>query len=86
MARLFVSQRLWNVGIHNRQPTGRLGLTSMVTAREWDGMEWNGRWNGMEGIFRDGRWKIQGWNGMEDLDDGMEEDLPSFHPNSIIYF
>ena len=36
----------------------------------------------MEGKFCDGRWRLQGWKGMEDLVDGMESGLPSFHLNS----
>ena len=42
-------------------------------------MEWNGKWNGMERKFRYGIWKMPEWNGMED-------NLPYFHTNSILDF
>ena len=45
----------------------------------WDGMEWKANI-----AMKDGR--LQRWKGMEDLVDGMESSLPSFHPNSIINF
>ena len=32
-------------------------------ARAWSGMEWNGKWNGMERKFRYGIWKMPEWNG-----------------------
>ena len=45
---------------------------------EWNG-KWNGKWNGMEWKFRYGIWKMPEWNGMED-------NLPCFHTNSILNF
>ena len=36
-------------------------------------------WNGMERKFRNGIWKMPEWNGMED-------NLPYFHTNSILHF
>ena len=50
------------------------------------GMEWNGKWNGMERKFRYGIWKMPEWNGMEDFKNGMEDNLPYFHTNSILDF
>ena len=47
-------------------------------------MEWNGKWNGMERKFRYGIWKMPEWNGMEDFKNGMEDNLPYFHTNSIL--
>ena len=41
-------------------------------------------WNGIESKFSVGR--LQSWKGMEDIVDGMESGLPSFHPNPIINF
>ena len=41
-------------------------------------------WNGM--IFRYGIWKMPEWNGMEDFKNGMEDNLPYFHTNSILDF
>ena len=49
----------------------------------WNGMEDGMEWKAYFGM-EDG--KCQGWKGMEDLDDGMEDSLPSFHPNSIMNF
>ena len=49
----------------------------------WDGMEWKMEWKA-NFAMKDGR--FQRWKGMEDLGDGMESGLPSFHPNSIINF
>ena len=49
-------------------------------------MEWNGKWNGMERKFRYGIWKMSEWNGMEDFKNGMEDNLPYFHTNSILDF
>ena len=40
-------------------------------------------WNGMERKFRYGIWKMPEWNGMEDFKNGMENNLPYFHVNSI---
>ena len=37
----------------------------------------------MERKFRYGIWKMQEWNGMEDFKNGMEDNLPYFHTNSI---
>ena len=50
------------------------------------GMEWNGKWNGMERKFRYGIWKMPEWNEMEDFKNGMEDYLPYFHTNSILDF
>ena len=41
------------------------------------GMVWNGK-------FRYGIWKMPEWNGMEDFKNGMEDNLPYFHTNSIL--
>ena len=49
-------------------------------------MEWNGKWNRMERKFRYGIWKMPEWNGMEDFKNGMEDNLPYFHTNSILDF
>ena len=40
----------------------------------------------MERKFRFGRWKMREWNGMEDFKNGMEDNLPFFHTNSILDF
>ena len=40
----------------------------------------------MEQKFRYGIWKIPEWNGMEDFKNGMEDNLPYFHTNSILDF
>ena len=48
----------------------------------WYGMEWNEKWNGMERKF----WKMPEWNGMDDFKNGMEDNLPYFHTNSILDF
>ena len=50
-------------------------------ARAWYGME-----NGMERKFWYGIWKMPEWNGMEDFKNGMEDNLPYFHTNSILDF
>ena len=50
------------------------------------GMEWNGMENGMELKFRYEIWKMPEWNGMEDFKNGMEDNLPYFHTNSILDF
>ena len=42
--------------------------------------------NGMERKFRYGIWKMPEWNGMEDFKNGMEDNLPYFHTNSILDF
>ena len=55
-------------------------------SRAWYEMEWNGKWNGMERKFRYGVWKMPEWNGMEDFKNGMEDNLPYFHTNSILDF
>ena len=47
---------------------------TVLTTRAWYGME-----NGMERKFRYGIWKMPEWNGMEDLKNGMEDNLPYFH-------
>ena len=49
-------------------------------------MVWNGKWNRMEGKFWYGIWKMAEWNGMEDFKNGMEDNLPYFHTNSILDF
>ena len=46
-------------------------------------MEWNGKWNGMERKYQYGIWKMPEWNGMEDFKNGMEDNLPYFHTDSI---
>ena len=49
-------------------------------------MEWNGKWNEMEisvWNMEDARME---WNGMEDFKNGMEDNLPYFHTNSILDF
>ena len=38
----------------------------------------------MERKFRNGIWKMPEWNGMEDFKDGMEDNLPYFHNNSVL--
>ena len=43
-------------------------------------------WNGMERKFWYGIWKMPEWNGMEDFKNGMEDNLPYFHTNSILDF
>ena len=50
------------------------------------GMEWNGKCNGMERKFWYGIWKMPEWNGMEDFKNGMEGNLPYFLSNSILDF
>ena len=50
------------------------------------GMVWNGMENGMERKFRYGIWKMPESNGMEDFKNGMEDNLPYFHSNSILDF
>ena len=48
-------------------------------------MEWNRKWNGREISV----WNVEDarmeWNGMEDIN-GMEDNLPYFHTNSILDF
>ena len=51
---------------------------------EDQGMVWNRKWNGMERKFRCGILKMPEWNGMEDFKNGMEDNLPYFHTNSIL--
>ena len=48
----------------------------------WQGMVLNG----MERKFWYGIWKMPEWNGMEDFKNGMEDNLPYFHTNSILDF
>ena len=38
----------------------------------------------MEQKFRYGILKMPEWNGMEDFKNGMEDNLPYFHTNSIL--
>ena len=52
----------------------------------WNGMENGMEWNGMERKFRYGIRKMPEWNGMEDFKNGMEDNLPYFHANSILDF
>ena len=47
-------------------------------------MEWNGKWNGMKRKFWCGIWKMPEWNVMEDFKNGIEDNLPHFHTNSIL--
>ena len=47
-----------------------------------NGMEWNGNF-GMEYGRCQNEMK---WNGMEDFKNGMEDNLPYFHTNSILDF
>ena len=49
-------------------------------------MVWNGMENGMERKFRYGIWKMPESNEMEDFKNGMEDNLPYFHSNSILDF
>ena len=49
-------------------------------------MEWNEKWNGMKRKFRYGLWKMPEWNKMEDFKNGMGDNLPYFHINSILDF
>ena len=42
--------------------------------------------NGMERKFWYEIWKMPEWNGMEDFKNGMEDNLPCFHTNSILDF
>ena len=58
----------------------------MVLFHSGYGMEWNGKWNGLKRKFRYGIWKMPEWNGMEDFNSGMEDNLPYFHTNSILNF
>ena len=52
------------------------------------GMVWNGMENGIEwkGKFRYGIWKMPVWNGMKNFKNGIEDNLPYFHTNSILDF
>ena len=56
------------------------------TTRAWYGMEWNGNfgmeWNGTEISV----WKMPEWNGMKDLKNGMEDNLPCLRTNSMLDF
>ena len=40
----------------------------------------------MERKFRYGIWKMPEWNGMEDFKNGMEDNPPYFHTNSVLDF
>ena len=42
--------------------------------------------NEMEGKFRQRKWKIPKWNGMEDFKNGIEDNLSYFHINAILDF
>ena len=49
-------------------------------------MVWNGKWNGTEisvWNMEDARME---WNGIEDFKNGVEDNLPYFHTNSILNF
>ena len=46
----------------------------------------NGKWNEMERKFLCGIWKMPEWKGMEDFKNGMENNLPYFHTNSVLDF
>ena len=61
-------------------------ITTLPTLQPGHGMEWNGKWNGMKRKFRYGIWKMPEWNGMEDFKNGMEDNLPYFHTNSLLDF
>ena len=43
-------------------------------------------WNIIERKFWYAIWKVPEWNGMEDFKNGMEDNLPYFHTNSILDF
>ena len=54
-----------------------------------NGMEilvWNVEDARMEWKFWYGIWKMPEWNKMEDFKNGMEDNLPYFHTNSILDF
>ena len=61
-------------------------MISIIIVVYSQGMVWNGMENGMERKFRYGIWKMPEWNGMEDFKNGMEDNLPYFHTNSILDF
>ena len=44
-------------------------------------MEWKMEWK-----FRYGIWKTPEWNEMEEFMNGMADNLPYFHTNSILHF
>ena len=46
-------------------------------------MVWNAKWNGIEGKFWYGIWKMPEWNGMKDFKNGTEDNFSYFHTNSI---
>ena len=43
-------------------------------------------WCGMERKFRYGIWKMPEWNGMEEFKNGIEDNLPYLHTNSVLDF
>ena len=43
-------------------------------------------WYEMERKFRYGIWNMPEWNGKKDFKNGMEDNLPYFHTNSILGF
>ena len=63
-----------------------LAICQEVDASPNQGMVWNGKWNRMERKSRYGIWNMPEWNGIEDLKNRMEDNLPFFHINSILYF
>ena len=49
-------------------------------------MVWNGKWNGMEWNGNFGMKYGRCQNGMEDFKNGIEDNLPYSHTNSILDF
>ena len=74
---------LLNRGLEIASPTWS---TDCINGLYGQGMVWNGMENGMERKFRYGIWKKPEWNGMEDFKNGMKDNLPYFHTNSILDF
>ena len=74
-------QNLRALGAPPPDPRASSGWGLRPQTRAWYGME-----NGMERKFRYGIWKMPEWNGMEDFKNGMEDNLPYFHTNSILDF
>ena len=60
----------------------KTNFRSRVLSRAWHRIEWNG----MGRKFRCGIWKMPELNGMEDFKNGMEDNLPYFHSNSMLDF
>ena len=63
--------------VNNSIVVSRPDVMSGTVTRAWYRMEWK---------FRYGIWKMPEWNGMEDFKNGMEDNLPYFHTNSILEF